>query len=305
MSDPTISVIIPAYNAAATITAALASVRAQTRPPAEVIVVDDGSRDATAAIVEAFIARASGPPVTLLRQANRGCGQARNTGAAAARGDWLGFLDADDTWLPGKLAAQAPLTADARVGVVNCAARDRAGRPMGRTLGFDQLWESNDLVVSSSLVRRTAFEAVGGFWAGRACEDYHLWLRLTAAGWTVANWPEDLVVYSPAPGSLSQQIASFAAAEFACLRDVAAQAGIGRPRLRARLVAGHLKHLRGAIHHRDLRLARRLAWQSLAFGVSPRQLAMLGLACVPARLLDARRRWVGAQAVVGTATGRA
>ena len=68
---------------------------------------------------------------------------------------------------------------------------------------------------SGVMVRRAAFESVHGFWAERYCEDYHMWLRLAAAGWTIANCPEDLVIYSPAPGSLSQQVERFAAAEIA------------------------------------------------------------------------------------------
>ena len=101
----TVSVVIPAYNAAATIAAAIESVLAQTRLPEEIIVVDDGSNDETSAVVERF-----GPIVRLLRQANAGCGQARNSGAREARGTWLAFLDADDLWLPTKLERQLPET---------------------------------------------------------------------------------------------------------------------------------------------------------------------------------------------------
>ncbi len=88
-----ISVVIPAYNAAAHLSATLASVAAQFRVPAEIIVVDDGSTDATAAI-------ASDAGVRVIRQANAGVAAARNAGIRAACSEWIAFLDADDRWLP-------------------------------------------------------------------------------------------------------------------------------------------------------------------------------------------------------------
>jgi glycosyltransferase involved in cell wall biosynthesis len=282
---PTVSVIIPAFNAAATIGVALRSALAQSYRPLEIIVVDDGSSDATAGIVSGFR-----PAVRLRHQPNSGCGPARNTGAKAAEGDWLAFLDADDAWLPRKLERQVPFTQDSSVGVVNTRARARSGRPLGTCFSFEELWRQNDLIVSSSLVRRTAFECVGGFWAERYCEDYHMWLRLAAAGWAVANCPEDLVVYSPAPGSLSQQVELFAAAEIACVRDVARAVGLPDEVLNRRVIACYLKHAAGAIHNRNLRLARRMMRKSLAVGVGVDQLLMLTLANLPVRLLDWRRK---------------
>ena len=100
-SRSTVSVVIPAHNGAQFVGEALDSVFAQTYRPIEVIVVDDGSEDDTVAVVEAY-----GPRVQLIRQAHSGPGGARNTGVAAAMGTYLAFLDADDLWPPGKLAAQ-------------------------------------------------------------------------------------------------------------------------------------------------------------------------------------------------------
>ena len=100
MSDPLpISVVIPAYQAEACVARAVASVRAQTRLPREIIVVDDGSRDRTA-----DVARSLG--ATVYSQTNRGVSAARNTGILRARQPWIALLDADDRWLPDKLAAQ-------------------------------------------------------------------------------------------------------------------------------------------------------------------------------------------------------
>ena len=284
---PTISVIIPAYNAEQTLADAIRSALAQTYPAAEIIVVDDGSSDRTAAIAQNI-----DPKVRLLQQANGGCGEARNTGARAASGAWLAFLDADDAWLPNKLERQLPYTADARVAVVNCRRSNKLGHALGDEIRFDQLWQRNDLIVSSSLVRRSAFEAAGGFWSERYCEDYHLWLRLAAQGWTIANCPEDLVVYSPAPGSLSQQTESFAAAEVACIEDIAARLQMPAPQLKQRLIAAYLLNARGAIYTRNLILAKRLVRKSLKLGISMEQLGTLMVACVPEVLLDLRRHLI-------------
>src|SRR5215470_13556316 len=100
MGEPLpISVIIPTYNAAAFVAEALASVRAQTQVAAETIVVDNGSTDASPRLAEAAGAR-------VLRLDRPGVSRARNAGIRAATQPWIAFLDADDRWQPGKLAAQ-------------------------------------------------------------------------------------------------------------------------------------------------------------------------------------------------------
>lgn len=102
--EPTISVVMPVYNGAAHIGRAIDSVLAQTRPADEILVVDDGSTDTTA-----DIARTYGDKVRLIVQPNAGAAAARNTGINAATGDWIAFLDADDEWLPHRLAAQTDI----------------------------------------------------------------------------------------------------------------------------------------------------------------------------------------------------
>ncbi len=98
---PPISVIIPTYNAARTLPETLASVRALEHP-VELLVVDDGSTDATVAIAEAE------PGARVLRRSHQGIGPTRNAGVAAARGELLAFLDADDRFTPAKLRVQLP-----------------------------------------------------------------------------------------------------------------------------------------------------------------------------------------------------
>lgn len=96
----TVSVIIPTYNRADAVSAAVDSVLSQDPAPHEVIVVDDGSTDDTRAILSGY-----GDRIIAIHRANGGAGAARNTGIARASGDWLAFLDSDDLWLPGRLAA--------------------------------------------------------------------------------------------------------------------------------------------------------------------------------------------------------
>ena len=294
MAESRVSVVIPAFNALGTIDRAIRSALAQTLPPHEVIVVDDGSPDDTAA----HVARHYPESVRLLRQENAGPGIARNTGAAAATGEWLAFLDADDAWLPTKLERQMRETVAPRVGVVACRCVGQRQPAFLAAPDFDDLWESNRIAMSSSLVRRAAFEQAGGLW-NRLCEDYHLWLRLTGLGWTIVNCPEELVIYAPSPLSLSRRIERFAEDEIDCLRDVAEQFALPRERVMPRLAASCLRHSRGAVHYRQMTTARRLAVRSLRYAVSVPQLATLLLAFTPAVLLDARRRMLGVPAPTG------
>jgi glycosyltransferase involved in cell wall biosynthesis len=100
---PAVSVVVPAHNAGRFLGAALRSAAAQTSPPLELIVVDDGSTDGTERVVREAAATF---PVRSLRQDRQGAGVARNRGVSVARGEWIAFLDADDLWYPDKLAVQ-------------------------------------------------------------------------------------------------------------------------------------------------------------------------------------------------------
>lgn len=104
-----VAVVIPAYNAEAFVGEAIESVLNQSKPPEAVIVVDDGSTDRTAQVVESFRQR-----VRLLRQKNQGVAKARNAGAQIVDTEWLAFLDADDVWLPRKTELQLSALAHSR-----------------------------------------------------------------------------------------------------------------------------------------------------------------------------------------------
>ncbi len=189
-----VTTVIPAYNRAHMLAAAVASALGQRpRPPAEVIVVDDGSSDDTAAVAELLGA-------TVIRHPrNRGLAAARNTGLAAARCEWVAFLDSDDAWLPHHLDHLWELR-DGHVLVASSALRcaadpvaDRLHGPAARRptvlRSARRLIHPGNLVpVSASMVKRDAALAAGGFRARRGVvEDLDLWLRLLADGTGVCS----------------------------------------------------------------------------------------------------------------------
>ena len=119
----TVSVLIPCYNREGSLPAAVESALVQTAPPEEVVVVDDGSTDGSAAVAEGF-----GPPVRVVRQANGGAAAARNRGLDECRGEWVAFLDSDDVWAPDKLERQLAAAAAAPdADLVFCDTRTLAG----------------------------------------------------------------------------------------------------------------------------------------------------------------------------------
>jgi glycosyltransferase involved in cell wall biosynthesis len=155
---PTISVIIPVYNGERFLAEAIQSVLDQTLPPDEIIVVDDGSTDGSAAIV-AHLAESTPLPIRYVYQANQGPSAARNRGIEFAAGELLAFIDADDLWLLYKLADQYKYLIDhADIAVVwglvqVCAMQDGAWVDTGEP------WHGPNL--GSALFRREAFQQVG------------------------------------------------------------------------------------------------------------------------------------------------
>lgn len=188
-----VSVVIPAREAAATISRALDSVLAQDPPPLEMIVVDDASRDATAAIVAGYAAHG----VRLLHlDEPAGAAAARNAGIDAAAGNLVAFQDADDEWLPGKLARQLEvLDSDPRIAFVACDCRLIAadGHDLGPLYGgqvpaagpaaWRGLLARNTIATPSVLVRRMALLEAGGFDPTLpVAEDQDMWIRLALHG---------------------------------------------------------------------------------------------------------------------------
>jgi len=214
MTGPLVTALIPAYNAAATIRRAVDSALAQTWHNLEIVVVDDGSRDATAHIV----ATVYGDRVRLLRLArNQGESAAMNEGIAIAEGELIAFLDADDEWLPDKLARQvAALERNPAAVMASCGCRffDVNGRlfrefgmpPDGLDTG--EVWRM--LLVGSFIAkpcvvaRRDALRAAGPFDTGLAiAADQDMWIRLALQG-AVEFVPEYLTTVHDTAGSLTK-----------------------------------------------------------------------------------------------------
>jgi glycosyltransferase involved in cell wall biosynthesis len=188
-----VSVVLPVYNGAATIAEAIDSALAQTYAACEVIVVNDGSTDATAGVLRDYAERA-----TVIDRPNGGIAAARNTGVAAARGEYLAFLDCDDIWMPTMVErAVAALDGDPAyvLAYSNCAVVDSNGADLGAALigaGVDhaptldemlsRLWP---IMPSAVVMRRAAFDACGGFseeFRSYGFEDVIFWLRARELG---------------------------------------------------------------------------------------------------------------------------
>lgn len=186
-----VSVIVPTYNGAAFVRETLESVLAQSLPPLELLVCDDGSTDATLDIVNEIAQRSSAFPVRVLRQANRGVAAARNRAVSEARGELLAFLDHDDTWEPELLEVLVPrLREHPEWGLVYADSWviDGAGTRFGKrgqwlryAQGdvFEALLAGNFIPVETTLVRADFFRSLGGYDERlRFLEDYELCLRI-------------------------------------------------------------------------------------------------------------------------------
>ncbi len=212
VSMPTVTVVIPAFNAERYVGEALGSIEQQTLREVEVLLVDDGSTDSTLRQAERF---SGSLDLTILRQANAGPAAARNAAIRRAHGRYCAFLDADDVMFPERLAAQARLLeADPDFGLVHTDLMtfDRQGiihrtrrafsEPCGGMV-LDRLLLDNFITTSTVMTPTERLLTVGLFGEGRrVSEDFDLWLRM-AARWKVGFIDRPLVRYRYRPGSLS------------------------------------------------------------------------------------------------------
>lgn len=220
-----VSICVPAYRADRFLAATLESVRRQTHPQWELIVVEDGSQDRTREIVAAFNLTVTQPVRYLRHERNRGLPVARNTGIAAARHPWVALLDSDDLWQPHHLAS---LAARAQAGAVDLVhsgsvlfATDPA-QPLGvrapspeMLADFPQSLFTGEYVIqpASVLLRRDLWQDVGGFDpAFRYVEDRDMWLRCARAGARFAYSGEETCLYRRHPAGLSTHAAAMAEA---------------------------------------------------------------------------------------------
>jgi len=176
-----ISAIITTFNCEAYLGQAIESVLNQTLLPDEIIIVDDGSSDASAELVRRY-----GQRILYLWQANRGPGAARNLGVRVSRGDLLAFLDSDDLWLPRKLELQkAVLDKNSEIDLV--FARMSQFRSLKTAAAGDQTYPVEDQgqpapLISCLMARRTVFDRVGPLRADLQTEFVEWYLRVQQAG---------------------------------------------------------------------------------------------------------------------------
>ena len=317
--QPSLSVVIPAYNAAATIGEAIESVLAQTLAPAEVVVCDDGSTDDLDAALAPYVDR-----ITLIRKENGGEGSSKAAVSAAASGDFVVVLDADDAFLPERLEAIAELArARPDLDVLTTDAYFEVdGRPVRRCYTPEWTFEvanqrreilERNFVFGAAAIRRSRLLEVGNFDESRRyAADWDLWIRMIHSGSTVGLVEEPLYRYRIARTALSSQrlplfLGYIAVLETAAVRPdlepeerrtvEAAIAGRRREVLRLELreaLAGSRPaeiRSRAAAVARERRLPRRTRLKALAAFVLPRT----------ASRAEIRRRgesWVGAGGIV-------
>ena len=222
---PRVSVLLPIRNARPTLDAALESLRVQTRADFEIVAVDDGSDDGTGGRLDEWTSRDS--RLRVIHQPPLGLVAALNRGLAAARGDLIARMDADDTCHPERLARQADfLTGHADVGVVACRVAFGGTAPgyarhvnwVNGLLTHDEMalarFRESPLAHPSVMFRRDLTAAHGGYRAGDFPEDYELWLRWFEAGVRFAKLPETLLTWNDPPGRLSRAAPRYAVEKF-------------------------------------------------------------------------------------------
>ena len=207
-----VSVVIPAFNAEATIDETLRSVRSQTHGKLEIVVVDDGSTDATAALAARHAS--VDPRITLIRQKNAGLSASRNRGIEATKGPFIAPIDADDLWAPNKIERQLrAITSGERIGLVYSwvAIIDVESRVVFLDSRSDAEGDVIEALClrnfvgngSSPLMDRQAVSMAGGYDETlRGCEDYKLYFRI-AERYRFALIRDYLIGYRDLPNSLS------------------------------------------------------------------------------------------------------
>jgi glycosyltransferase involved in cell wall biosynthesis len=284
---PTVSAIIPAYNAARTVGRAVESCLSQTHPPIEVLVIDDGSTDGTGEVVAGY-----GAPVCLERKPNGGPASARNHAAHLARGDWLGFLDADDRWLPRKLEKQLTLATSDDVAVIQTLTGGSTEQ-IPQEVTFWQLWETNRVCTSSALIRRSTFEWLGGFNEDPeliSSEDYHLWLRVAAAGGRIVTYPEVLMEWTRG-GGLSSNLTVFGRAQLRNLTLIGKELDLPAESICRKRLQIYDDIGRDALYNRNMPIARSKLAQAFRVKPSPRRAFLLAVSLLPVPAINLRRRW--------------
>lgn len=259
-----VSIIIPAYNATATIEATILSAMGQTHPDIEILVVDDGSTDDSVALVRQLTA--GDARVRILRQQNGGVARARNHGIEAAKGDYIAPLDADDIWHPEKIARQvAALSAAPRdvalaynwfrridaEGMVLPGSPSPAveGYVFHRHLDWNFISNGSTPLIRAEVARAVRFDPALHDAGNQGCEDYLVQLTI-ARHWKFLCVPAYLTGYRRTPGAMSTDVARMLRSHMQMFALVAEGAGPAaqaivrgqQARLRVELARSQLRH---------------------------------------------------------------
>ena len=212
MTSPRVTVLLPVYNGLPYLQAAVDSILAQTLTDFEFLIINDGSRDASAEVLD----RLTDPRIRVVHQANRGLAASLNIGIDMARGRYIARQDQDDLSLPERLAEQVRfmdahpecilLGTGADIWVGDEPADRYHDHPAEHAMLAFHLLFNNPFVHSSVMLRKDAVQAIGGYTtdpARQPPEDYELWSRMARAG-RVANLSQRLLVYREVPQSMSR-----------------------------------------------------------------------------------------------------
>jgi glycosyltransferase involved in cell wall biosynthesis len=242
---PKVDIIIPAYNAARFLPTALESVMTQTFTDWRILLVDDGSTDNTFEIVSPF-ADQLGPKLIYIRQENRGLPAARNTAIRHSSAQFLALLDADDVWLPDRLAESVQRFDRPEIGLVYgfvsridadgnlVTTHDEMKRRAEGRIASSIYTRRLDLPCPTITFRRECVDLVGDFDESmRASEDRDLWLRI-AQRYEIARVPKVIALYRISPGAMTSDTERMFHAQLRFLEKHYGAPGCGR---RARRVA--------------------------------------------------------------------
>ncbi len=292
MSSLAISAVVPVYNAEQYIGQCLTGILSQTRPPDEVIVVDDGSSDGTAEELARF-----GNEIRVVKQANRGHPGAYTRCFEEARGDYVAKCDADDIWEPAKLERQlAAVQTHPEIDIAFCAAQsfglheDAFGPDpdAGLHRGGDfarQLYRGNFVCSPSTLIRRQLFHRLGPFVERLPCEDYDYWLRALKAGAVFFYDPAVLVRYRRHESNVTNGALAMHEAESLVHRWHADL--VDNPALVEKVLAHDFCNIGRALNRQRRREEARAAFvTSLRHRPTPRALAWVAVLSTPQRYSD-------------------
>jgi len=261
-------------------------VLAQTVPPGEILVINDGSSDNTCEIVESY-----GSPVRLITQENAGPAAARNNGIRQSQFQWIALVDADDSWLLDKLEHQLPLCAD-KVGIINCSEFQEEVDYGPNGLDFATLWNHNSIGTSTVLLNKKAFDEVGGFDEDPryiCIEDFNLWLRIMDAGYSVATVTKPLVNYTPADVNLSSDYDRVIKAELFNVDQIGEKLSLPAAMIRTKKAALYEEYAKAFFWKRNIPQARYYYSQLLKQRISINGLGYWLATFLPVALLNAKR----------------